>query len=293
MINASDDAGMSEAQTNRPEGLHPDLPDRAVWPGLWPATAQCLRFYSRLPVPGYADDHRVPDFRLLPRALPLAALAIALPAALIVWGAGALGLSPLVAAGLAVTTLAITTGAFHEDGLADSADGLFGGHTVERRLEIMKDSRVGSFGAVALAMALLLRVATLAAILEHAGAAGAAAAILSAAPWSRSEAIRHLAAQPAARGFGAAAAVGRPLRSTTLLALTLSAAIALVLAALAGLPLFGAVLGMGLASAAGSGIAALARRLIGGQTGDIAGATQQIGEIALYLGFAVMLGAGR
>ena len=67
----------------------------------------------------------------------------------------------------------------------------------------------------------------------------------------------------------------------------------LALAALAGLPLPGAILGMALASAAGSGIAILARRLIGGQTGDIAGATQQIGEIALYLGFAVMLGAGR
>lgn len=291
MSNEGDDAGMSDVQSPRPEGLHPDLPDRPVWPGWRSAMGQCLRFYSRLPVPASADDHRVPDFRLIPRALPLAALLIALPAALLLWGAGAAGLSPLLAASLAVTALVVATGAFHEDGLADSADGLFGGHTPERRLDIMKDSRVGSFGSAALILSLLLRASALASVLEAAGPAGTAAAILCAAPWSRCEALRHLANEPPARGSGAAAAVGRPSPATVAIALALSGAAGLGLAWLAGLPLAGFVLGAVLASLAGGGLAIVARRLIGGQTGDIAGACQQIGEIAIYLGFAIMLGA--
>ena len=131
-----------------------------TWPG-WPiATATCIRFYSRLPIPALPGEnpHMLPDFRLVPRALPFAALVIAAPAALVALLAGLAGVGGPLTAALAVTALVVTTGAFHEDGLADSADGLFGGHTPERRLEIMKDSRVGTFGALALGLSLLLRV---------------------------------------------------------------------------------------------------------------------------------------
>lgn len=209
-----------------------------AWPG-WPiATATCIRFYSRLPVPTLPGEnaHALPDFRLVPRALPIAAVAIALPAALIALLAGLAGVNALLTAALAVTALVVTTGAFHEDGLADSADGLFGGHTPERRLEIMKDSRVGTFGALALGLSLLLRVSALAAILQGAGAWAVAAAVLVAAPWSRIEGIRILATVPPTRRDGASASVGQPERSVLPIAYGLSGILALLLVAAGALP---------------------------------------------------------
>jgi adenosylcobinamide-GDP ribazoletransferase len=265
-----------------------------VWPGWLIATATCIRFYSRLPVPALPGEnaHTLPDFRLVPRALPFAALVIAAPAALIALLAGLAGGNALLTAALAVTALAVTTGAFHEDGLADSADGLFGGHTPERRLEIMKDSRVGTFGALALGLSLLLRVAALAAILQGAGAWAAAAAVLVAAPWSRVEGLRILATVPPTRRDGASASVGQPERSVLPIAYGLSGALALLLVATSALPLAGIVLGLALSALAALWLSRTAIRLIGGQTGDILGAAQQLGEIAIYLGIAIVIGWG-
>lgn len=280
---------MAEAETSA-ESMPAAPPS---WPGWLIATAICLRFYSRLPVPrlpGEGDLHGVPDFRLMPRALPIAALVIALPAALVTLAAGLAGLSGLVAGALALTVLALSTGAFHEDGLADSADGLFGGHTPERRLAIMKDSRIGSYGAMALGLSLLLRASLIAMILDHAGAWAAAAAVLAAAPWSRAEGVFLLATQPPARSSGASAAVGQPSLATARIALGLSLALAAGLSLAAHLPLAGLLIGFALAHGMTATLARLARRLIGGQTGDILGAVQQLAEIAIYLGLALSLG---
>lgn len=265
-----------------------------IWPGWLIATATCIRFYSRLPVPALPGEnpHTLPDFRLVPRALPLAALAIALPATLIALLAGLAGVNALLTAALAVTALVVTTGAFHEDGLADSADGLFGGHTPERRLEIMKDSRVGTFGALALGLSLLLRVSALAAILQGAGAWALAAAVLVAAPWSRVEGVRILATVEPTRRDGASASVGQPERSVLPIAYGLSGALALLLVAAGALPLAGIVLGLALSALTTLWLSRTAIRLIGGQTGDILGAAQQLGEIAIYLGLAIVIGWG-
>ncbi|CAH1652440.1 Adenosylcobinamide-GDP ribazoletransferase [Hyphomicrobiales bacterium] len=278
-------AGMAEAETT----IEAPAPD---WPGWAIATAICLRFWSRLPVPplpGEADSHALPDFRTVPRALPFAALVIALPAALVALGAGLAGLGGFVVAALTLTVLALTTGAFHEDGLADTADGLFGGHTPERRLEIMKDSRIGSYGALALGLSLLLRVGLIATILDRSGAWAAAAAVLVAAPWSRAEGLFLLATQPAARSSGAAAAVGQPTVATARIALALSLLLAAGIALAAQLPVSGLLLGFALAHGAAAMLSRTAHKLIGGQTGDILGAAQQLGEIAIYLGLALMI----
>jgi adenosylcobinamide-GDP ribazoletransferase len=266
-----------------------------AWPGWLAATAICIRFYSRLPVPrlpGETDIHALPDFRMIPRALPLAALVIALPAALTLLLGGLVDLSPALAATLAVTVLVLTTGGLHEDGLADSADGLFGGHSPERRLEIMKDSRIGAYGALALGLSLLLRVTALAAILEAAGGWAAGAALLSAAICSRTGGIAILTVLPPARRDGAAAAVGRPEPGSVWLALALAGGLAAALTFATALPLAGLVVGLGIGALGLAGVIRLARALIGGQTGDIVGAGQQTAEIAVYLGFAFMLGTG-
>jgi len=267
------------------------------WPGWLAATAICVRFYSRLsvPIPGPAgaDARAAPDFRLVPRALPLAALIIALPAAAIALLAGLAGLGAMLTATLTVTALVVTTGALHEDGLADSADGLFGGHSAERRLAIMKDSRIGSFGGLALGLSVLLRASALAAILADAGPWAAAATVLVAAPWSRVEGIRILATVKAARSDGASAAVGRPQRSVLPVAYGLSGVVALLPAATGMLPPAGVALGLVLSVLAALGLARMAIRLIGGQTGDIIGAAQQLGEIAIYFGVAIATGWSR
>lgn len=278
------------------EPATPAAQPEPVWPGWAIATAICVRFYSRLPVPalpGEADAHAAPDFRTVPRALPFAALMIATPAALVLFGAAAAGLGGLLSATLALATLAVTTGALHEDGLADAADGLFGGRNVERRLEIMKDSRLGSYGALAMGLALLLRVCALAVIIDRAGPVVAAAVFLMAAVLSRLSGVRLLAMMAPARPNGASAAVGRPSRLTAGLAYAIGLGLALGFCLVAGLPLRALLLGLVLTALNAALVTRLCRRLIGGQTGDIAGATQQCDEIALYLGFALLLNAGK
>lgn len=265
-----------------------------AWPGWLIATAICVRFFSRLPVPampGETDLHAAPDFRAVPRALPLAAPVIALPAALTLTIFGATGLDALVVAALALAVSVAVTGALHEDGLADSADGLFGGRTAERRLEIMKDSRVGSYGAVAIGLSLLLRASALAAIIDMAGIGAGVAALLAAACWSRMEGLFLLADEAPARKDGASAAVGRPTGKTVWIAAGLSLAILAGLGWAGSLPIAGLTLGLAFARALTLGLGRLARRLIGGQTGDIVGAAQQGAEIAIYLGLAIVLGS--
>lgn len=254
--------------------------------------AACLRFYSRLPVPrlpGEGDPHRVPDFRTAPRMLPLAGLLLALPAALVLLVAWGLNLGPFLGATLAVAGAALVTGALHEDGLADVADGFGGGTTPEGRIAIMRDSRIGAYGGVALVLSLALRIGALATLLDRTGA-HAALALLLAASLSRVAALMPMVLLDPARPGGASAAVGRPSRKTVATA----CGVGLLLAGLTlpfGLPVHGVALMPALACLAAWGITALARAAIGGQTGDVVGACQQVAEIAALLGLLVAIPA--
>ena len=247
--------------------------------------AACLRFYSRLPVPALPDEpapHATPDFRTVPRMLPLAGLILALPAALTLVGAWDLRFGPFVAAALALAVLALSTGAMHEDGLADVADGFGGGRTRDRRLEIMRDSRIGAYGGTALVLAYSLRLGALATLLDRSGG-HAALALLLAAAVSRSAALVPMVMLAPARPGGAGASVGRPTGTTLAVAAGLSAVLALVGFGL-GLPFLGVVLVLLLAPAAALALTLLARNRIGGQTGDVIGACQQVAEIAAFIG---------
>jgi adenosylcobinamide-GDP ribazoletransferase len=257
---------------------------------LLPDLAQGLRFYSRLPVPrlpGEADPHGIPDFGRIARLVPLVGAILGGITAGVLFALDAAGLPSTVVALLAVAASVRLTGAFHEDGLADTADGIGGGRTREQKLDIMKDSRIGTYGASALILALALRVALLAAILDI-DATLAALALVAAACVSRTAALGLAVLLPPARKDGAAFAAGRP--STASLAVA-SALALLIAAALTG---YREPAGTGLAVLACIGVAVymmrLARRSVGGQTGDIAGATQQIAEIA-FLAFVLMFAA--
>jgi adenosylcobinamide-GDP ribazoletransferase len=240
-------------------------------------------------LPGEGDPHGVPDFRTLPRMLPLAGLILGLPGAGMLLGAWGLGLGPFLAATLAVTVGVLITGALHEDGLADVADGFGGGATPARRLEIMRDSRIGAYGGVALMLSLALRIGALATLLDRSGAV-AALALLLAAALSRGVALAPLALLPPARADGAGASVGRPSRSTLITAGAMSVVLTLFGLPL-GLPPLGACLMLVLSASAALALTALARRAIGGQTGDVVGAAQQGAEIAALLGLVAAIPA--
>lgn len=211
-------------------------------------------------------------------AFPLAGLAVALPACLLGAAALALGLPATVAAGLVLAVQVMLTGAMHEDGLADAADGLWGGLTVERRLEIMKDSRIGSYGVLAMILATGLRWSALAALIAQ----GLWGAVIAVALISRAGMPVLMAALPPARSGGLSRSVGRPsawaaaagIGLALLLGLLVSGAAALIAALSAALVVWG--------------LALLARAKIGGQTGDILGASQQLAEIAALLTFLAL-----
>ena len=250
----------------------------------------CLRFYSRLPLPVFAfeaEPHAMLDFARAIRILPLAGALIGLPAAVVLVGCADMGLSPQITAGLTLVASVLTTGAFHEDGLADTADGFGGGSTRERKLEIMRDSRIGSYGGVALGLSLLLRWAALVTLLAS-GALPAALAWIALAGASRTAALLPLVLLPPARQDGAAYAAARPQPLAYLMACAISAA--LLLAPIAG----GLKPGLSLAAlillALGSlAVTALSKRQIGGQTGDVAGAAQQVCEIIGLIVFGLQL----
>ncbi|MEJ1158180.1 adenosylcobinamide-GDP ribazoletransferase [Prosthecomicrobium sp. N25] len=254
--------------------------------------AGMVRFFSRLPVPriGPADDPAaMPDFGRAVVVLPFASLVIAGPAAALLWLLGSTSLPAPAAAALALAAGLLATGALHEDGLADTADGFGGGASRARKLEIMKDSRIGSYGAAALALSLLIRTVLLAALVEDAGAQGAALGLLAAAAVSRSTAICLVAALPPARIDGAGRAAGTVTAGAAGAGFAIAAGTALLIAAA---PIGGdAVLGAAAAAgAAVAGLGLLAVRQIGGQTGDVVGAGQQVAEIAFLSVAAAAVG---
>jgi adenosylcobinamide-GDP ribazoletransferase len=231
--------------------------------------AEALMLLTRLPVPVRLTRPRGAGASW---AWPLAGAAVASLAATVSAAATATGLPPGLAAGLALAALVLLTGALHEDGLADTADGLWGGQTRDRRLEILRDSRIGTYGVVALVLGLGLRWQVMAALAADPGVL--AAAMVAAACLSRATMAGVAWALPHARPDGLSAATGRPPAGAVALASALALALAL---GLAGPVALLAALAAALASAV---LARVALARIGGQTGDILGASQQLAEIA-------------
>lgn len=207
-------------------------------------------------------------------AWPVAGLVPGGAGTLAAWIALGVGLPPSIAAGLAVCASIAATGALHEDGLADTADGFWGGWTRERRLEIMKDSRIGTYGVLALAIATGLRWAALAALMTAGTVAGP---LVAAALLSRAAMLPVAAHLPHARRDGLSAATGRPPLGAELIGVAFAA---IVSALLIGPLVVVAFAAAGLSALV---LARLGRARIGGQTGDLLGATQQVAEIAVLL----------
>jgi adenosylcobinamide-GDP ribazoletransferase len=187
----------------------------------------------------------------------------------------------LAAAFIAVAATAFATGGLHEDGLADTADGFGGGRTVDDKLAIMRDSRTGAYGVLALIFSVALRAI---AIADIAARWHVLAALVAAHALSRGVLPAALRFLDPARSDGLGATAGRPDQNATLIALGIALALALIGTGFrAGLSAFIAAIVVGAA------IGYLARRQIGGQTGDVLGAIEQGAETAALLAIAAWL----
>ncbi len=189
-----------------------------------------------------------------------------------------------VAAALSTASVLLLTGCFHEDGLADAVDGLGGGTTRERALEIMRDSRIGSYGAAAMTLAIVTKVAVLgsmptsvavtALVAGHAASRASVVVVVATSRYVRD----HGTGKPVSQGVGPGGLT---------LALGGGAVGLVVLGMTAGwLPVLGAVIGLVVGHL---GMRWFFERRLGGYTGDCLGATQQTSELGLLVGVLACL----
>lgn len=237
-----------------------------------------LVFFTRLPLPHFDIPGRKLGDAIW--AAPIAGLAVALVAWLVTEIAGFFDVPTLATAALAIATTIIVTGCLHEDGLADVADGFGGGKTTERKLEIMHDSRLGTYGAAALLLSVLIRWACIVALVQR---DVALAGLIAAHVGSRAIFARLIHDTPLASQSGLAATVGLIATEATWLSLALG------IAALLLLGVFGAMVTVLFVAAVTIAFRQLCMRQIGGITGDTLGAAQQLAEIAILLAAAAIL----
>lgn len=236
---------------------------------------RAAQLLTRLPVPG-GDGTRGAEAAW---AWPLIGALVAGAQIAVGVSAMAIGLPAMVAAGFAIAVGMLITGGLHEDGLADCADGFWGGMTRARRLEILKDSRIGAYGVLALIVTMGLRWALFANLL-----ATAPLALLAGAMISRAAMAAVMARLPFAREGGLAAHVGRP----PMMAVGVGLAIAAI-GVVGALGLGAGVVTALVAAGATLAVALVARAKIGGQTGDVLGAAQVGTEISALTVCAALL----
>ena len=242
----------------------------------------CVIFLTRMPLPMPATIVQGHVSRAL-WAAPVVGGVIGAVGAAVYWLMHSLHVPAFPAAALAVVTTVAATGALHEDGLADVADGFGGGATRERKLEIMRDSRIGTYGVCALVLSFMLRVGVLASL---GGPVLVATALIAAHAAARAPMPAFLCLVPPARPDGMSAQAGAPPRASAIAAGVLGIAVLVVCLGLA--------VGLAAALLVACGFAAMAwlcGRQIGGQTGDVLGALEQLGEVIVLLVAAAALGS--
>ncbi len=243
---------------------------KALQPG---DIATALALLTRLPVKAQFERGAAAAW-----AYPLVGLVLAvcaaLPTAFLLW----LGLPAMLAALVWVACHVVLTGAMHEDGLADSADGLWGAWERARRLEIMKDSHIGSYGVIALGLSLAARWAAISLILAQPGWLWG---LIAVDVISRATMPALMAALPHARAYGLSHAQGRPVQSTAAIAAAIAFLVALLCTGTTSFTL------ISVATITAFAAAHIAKSKIGGQTGDILGATQQLTEITLLFALSI------
>jgi adenosylcobinamide-GDP ribazoletransferase len=247
---------------------------------------QALGFLTRIPVAERAEGAAErPDFRDSGWTFPVVGIVVGIGGGIVYALGTGLGLSPLLAAALAVTAGVVLTGAIHEDGLSDTVDGFGGGKSATAKLEIMRDHQIGAYGAIALVLSVLLRVTAITEF-SHRGAWAVLGILIAAEAISRAAIVRMWHDLPAARVDGLSKDTGSPDGRATMTTL----AVAAVIVAVTAIP----AAGFWAALIAAAGTAAvvfvftgICRNQIGGQTGDTLGAVQQVALVSFLILIAV------
>ncbi len=254
-------------------------------PSLSADIIMALRFFSRLPTG--PSPHQPPSLKRIAPVLGLSGLLIGLPPVIVMLVLALIGMPALLAAGFGVLAMVMVTGAMSEDALADSADGIWGGADAARRLEIMKDSRHGTYGVLAIVMLISLRLAALSALIVQ-SPYGAAFVWLAAQLIARQGALWLPTRLSPARSDGLAKKAGGLTGRTFWLSGAVSGLLAVALAA----PFTG-VAGLGVAALvtllAVWGWTRICRLKVGGFTGDLIGALQAIVEIGVLSSFILFV----
>ncbi|MCL4160939.1 UNVERIFIED_CONTAM: hypothetical protein GTU68_048038 [Idotea baltica] len=222
---------------------------------------------------------------------PAAGLVIGIIGALVLASGSMLQLPVHAISVLAVTAMIVATGALHEDGLADMVDGFGGGHEPKRKLEIMKDSHIGTYGVLALFLSQSLRVILIASLLLR-GLDLAITVLIASQMVSRGFCMFLWAGLPPARSNGLSKQAGQPQRQALRMALVTTSIILLCLL-LPNLNIITILLAMVLSGLVSYLMILLCRRQIGGQTGDTIGATQQLCDLAFMAGILISLGIAK
>jgi len=208
------------------------------------------------------------------RAFPLVGAMVGLATGLVDRGLLAIGIPELAAAALALGAGAALTGALHEDGIADVGDGFGGGREREKKLAIMRDSRLGTYGALVLLVSFVAKCSALASL----PTVEIIPALVVAHALARAAIPVVTANMPFARDDGLGRSAGRPDTASAVLAVVIAIVIALLC-----LPFGNALLAVMMTAAAAAAMALLAWRQIGGVTGDVFGAVEQVAETAVLL----------
>ncbi|MEO9459208.1 MAG: adenosylcobinamide-GDP ribazoletransferase [Lentilitoribacter sp.] len=249
--------------------------------------AQAIGFLSRYPVPSKYFQNDDGSMTQTSGYYVIAGVLIALPFACIAAILTAFDINSMLIAAILVASLTFATGGLHEDGLSDCADGFWGSSQKNKILTIMKDSRLGTYGTLALIFSILIKFVALSLILDHMGAFSAFIAILVASGCSRGIMVWHWSELPPARDDGVAASVGEP--STKSLQLTLISIAVLGAISIIFTGFLATSLAVIFAAAISYYFTKLSDKKIDGHTGDTIGATQQLSEIAILIGFALVV----
>jgi adenosylcobinamide-GDP ribazoletransferase len=230
-------------------------------------------FLTRIPMPHPSGSYP-PNFARAQRVYPVVGALIGASVGGLYFGLAIAGVPRAAAAAIALGASALLTGALHEDGLADLADGFGGGRDKAAKLEIMRDSRLGTYGTLAMLVSFVAKVSALVSMSNH----GAFFALTAVHALSRGVLPFMARSMPYARTDGLGASAGRVSLATAIC--TFAAAVMITWLALPWDLAFEACIA---AVAGAASIAVLATRQIGGQTGDVLGAGEQLAEVSALL----------
>ena len=239
--------------------------------------AAALMFLSRIPIPWQRISQGEPIIERSYWAFPVVGLLLGLLLGLCAALLFFLGIDDLLVCAVLVLLLAVLTGGLHEDGLADMVDGFWGAFNKARRIEIMRDSRIGSYGVLALIFSVFIRILALFTLSAHGGTA-LIAGLICALVGSRLAIVLLYYIAPNASEQGLAATIAKPSQSQAQAAALLTLVVLLILAPfsiafVSSLVIVGAVAFM----------AFLSKRYIGGVTGDVLGACEQLTQCLLLI----------